>query len=162
MIPGPSIQWCESYSEFLIVPPLILCQASLCAFAYITHSVQTAFHILFTTGKLPPFNKQEESNAIKFLFILACSMKCNLVFKTFPEHIPPSIPHKCLLLDCTLSLLSLCLYFSILSLNYYCLFFYWEILKGRDYLSLFSHFRYSASHIPGTQENAFLEKKQTI
>lgn len=75
MTPGPSIQWCESYSEFLVVPPLImLCQASLCAPAYITHSAQTASHILYTTGKLPPFNKQEDRNADNQVSTYSCML----------------------------------------------------------------------------------------
>lgn len=51
---GPSIQWHESDSEFLMAPQTL---SNLYASAYITHSAQTAFHILFRTGKLLPFNK---------------------------------------------------------------------------------------------------------
>lgn len=40
----------------------------------------------------PSINRKMVMQTIKFLFTLACSMKCNLVLKTFPEHIPPSIP----------------------------------------------------------------------
>lgn len=63
MTSGPSSQWCESYRDFLIAIRTHRPLSSLCASAYITHSAQTASHIfLFTTGKLPPFHKQEDCN----------------------------------------------------------------------------------------------------
>lgn len=89
---GPSSQRCESYREFLIVTQTRHTWSSLSASAYITHSAQAAFHILFTAGELPPFPKQEDDKAIKLLLILTCLMKCNLDCKTFPELISLSFP----------------------------------------------------------------------
>lgn len=65
----------------------------------------------------PSINRKTVMQTVNFLLTLACLMKCNLVFKPFPEPILPSAPRRCSLPRLCNCLLTSCLYFSILSLN---------------------------------------------
>lgn len=137
---GPHIQWCESCSEFLIVLQTFLILSSLCASVYVTHSAQTAFIFFFQMTNFQPFiNRKTIKQIIKLLLILECLMKCNFVFKTFLNHIPPLFPQVLALIDMSLTPL---LWANILSLNCYCPFppVSWELYERKGYLSLFSHF----------------------
>lgn len=102
--------------------------------AYLVKQASVLLHILLTQPRRPltfffynwqtshsSINRKTVMQTIKFLFTLARLMKCNLVLKTFLEHIPSSIPSSACCHGCAIGFLPSFLYFSILSLNYYCL-----------------------------------------
>lgn len=95
----PSIQWCESYSELLMVPPPISCfvkQAQVLLHISLTQPRRPFAFFIQLANFHPSINRKTVMQTVNFLLTLACLMKCNLVFKPFPEPILPSSPRRVL------------------------------------------------------------------